>query len=210
GGIYASPAMGGTRPGGAIAAAWAILNYLGESGYLELAGAVMEAVARIRAGVEAIDGVEVLGEPVMSILALASHTRDIYEVGDELGVRGWHLDRQQYPPSLHLTVTPAHVPHVDTFLADLQVAVRTARRPSFRRFLAGTAVTAARAATHLLPAPLVSRLMAGASERLAGAAGLPGRSAAMYGMMGALPNRGDLHELVLDLVEQFTQPQEAG
>jgi hypothetical protein len=28
----------------------------------------------------------------------------------------------------------------------------------------------------------------------------------MYGMMGALPNRGDLHELVLDLLESFTTP----
>ncbi len=37
---------------------------------------------------------------------------------------------------------------------------------------------------------------------------LPTRSAPMYGMMGTLPNRGDLKELVLDLVEQFTQPQE--
>jgi hypothetical protein len=30
----------------------------------------------------------------------------------------------------------------------------------------------------------------------------------MYGMMGSLPNRGDLKEVVLDLVEQFTTPQE--
>jgi hypothetical protein len=29
----------------------------------------------------------------------------------------------------------------------------------------------------------------------------------MYGMMGSLPNRGDIKELVLDIVEQFTQPQ---
>jgi hypothetical protein len=28
----------------------------------------------------------------------------------------------------------------------------------------------------------------------------------MYGMIGALPNRGDIRELVLDLVESFTRP----
>jgi hypothetical protein len=28
----------------------------------------------------------------------------------------------------------------------------------------------------------------------------------MYGMMGELPNRGDLRELVLDLVDGFTRP----
>jgi hypothetical protein len=32
----------------------------------------------------------------------------------------------------------------------------------------------------------------------------------MYGIMGALPNRGDLKELVLDLVEGFTEPDPPG
>jgi hypothetical protein len=44
------------------------------------------------------------------------------------------------------------------------------------------------------------------SPLLGGSDGLPGRTAAMYGMMGTLPNRGDLRELVLDLVEGFTRP----
>jgi len=34
---------------------------------------------------------------------------------------------------------------------------------------------------------------------------LPQRSAALYGMLGTLPNRGDLHELVLDLLDQLTR-----
>ena len=37
GGFYASTAMAGTRPGGPIAAGWAVLHYLGEEGYLRLA-----------------------------------------------------------------------------------------------------------------------------------------------------------------------------
>lgn len=209
GGIYASPTMGGTRPGGAIAAAWAIMNFMGEEGYLGVAREVMAAVSRIREGVAAIGAVEILGEPEMSVLALASSSLNIYEVGDELAARGWHLDRQQNPPSLHLTVNAGHVAHVDAFLAALAAAVQVARRPSSRRLVDAATVAAARAAANLLPSPLVSRLMARVSSQLAGGAGLPGRSAAMYGMMGTLPNRGDLHELVLDLVEQFTQPQPA-
>jgi glutamate/tyrosine decarboxylase-like PLP-dependent enzyme len=34
GGLYASPSFCGTRPGGAIAAAWAVMHHLGEDGYL--------------------------------------------------------------------------------------------------------------------------------------------------------------------------------
>jgi hypothetical protein len=155
-----------------------------------------------------MDGIEILGRPAMSVMALASTCTNIYEVGDEMSVRGWHLDRQQSPPSLHLTVNPAHIGQVDTFLNDLRAAVRAARRVTARRLAGSAAVRAAGMATRILPAPVVSRLVAFSSTKFGGG-GLPGRSAPMYGMMGTLPNRGDLHELVLDLVEKFTQPQEA-
>jgi glutamate/tyrosine decarboxylase-like PLP-dependent enzyme len=204
GGIYASPTMTGTRAGGAIAAAWAILHYLGEEGYMELAGTVMRTARKLQDGVNATAGLKVLSNPDMSVLAIGSDTLDIYEVGDELTARGWHLDRQHGPPSLHLTVTPAHAHAADEFLRDLAAAAMAARKPSLRR--TGTALTIglARMAARLLPAPLVSRLTA----RAGGTGGtLPKRTAAMYGMMGSLPNHGDIREVVLDLVQSFTRPQ---
>ena len=45
--------MAGTRPGGAIAAAWASLNALGQAGYMENARAVMEATRRYVEGIRA-------------------------------------------------------------------------------------------------------------------------------------------------------------
>lgn len=36
GGLFASPTALGTRPGGAIASAWAVLNFLGKEGYLQM------------------------------------------------------------------------------------------------------------------------------------------------------------------------------
>jgi hypothetical protein len=60
-----------------------------------------------------------------------------------------------------------------------------------------------------LPEGITSRLTTRVSSLLGvKGASLPKRSAAMYGMMGSLPNRGDLKEVVLDLVEQFTLPQD--
>ncbi|HNS52775.1 MAG TPA: aspartate aminotransferase family protein [Anaerolineae bacterium] len=128
GGIYASPSMTGTRPGGAIAAAWAVLHHLGEEGYLALASQVMGTVSRLREGIEAIPGLAVLGEPVGSILAITSGAVDVYEIGVEMGLRGWRLDRQQRPPSLHMTVTPAHVQGVEPFLDDLRQATEAVAR----------------------------------------------------------------------------------
>lgn len=210
GGIYASPTMTGTRPGGAIAAAWAVMNYLGQEGYLAIAEEVMQTTLKIQTGIAAIPGLTVLSNPEMSVFAIASEGPNIYEVGDEMSARGWHLDRQQFPPSLHLTVHAGHSHAVDEFLADLEAATRLARKPGVRKAKNALMVSLARGAANLLPESWVSRLMARASS-LVGVEGadLPQRSAAMYGMMGTLPNRGDLNELVLDLLDEMTRVRES-
>lgn len=211
GGIYVSPTMAGTRPGGAIAAAWAVLQRLGWDGYKDIAREVMGATARIRRGVEQIDGVRVLGEPSMSVMAIGADELDIYEVGDRLTERGWHLDRQQAPASLHLTVNRAHVRAVDEFLNDLRDAVKLSRKEPIDRWIDRSKLMAASALMRILPAKVASRVTAAASKRggMAGAT-LPTRTAPMYGMMAALPNRGDLRELVIDALDRMTRPDGAG
>ncbi len=129
GGIFASPALLGTRPGGAIAAAWAAMQAIGSEGYLAHARAVMETVTRLRQGIEAVPGLAIVGDPHMSVLAYRSTTPDIniYAVGDQLETRGWHIDRQQRPECLHLMVTPRHAQVADEFLAHLAAAVEAVR-----------------------------------------------------------------------------------
>lgn len=207
GGVYASSTMAGTRPAGPIASAWAVMHYLGEEGYLALAALVMDTALRIRAGVDAIPGLKVLGQPDMSMMAVASDALNIYDVGDEMAVRGWHLDRQQFPPSLHMTVMPVHAETADAFLRDLAESVEAARRPSLARWSSAAEVALARAAARVLPERWVSRLTARISAGMGKSVeSASGRSAAMYGMMGTLPNRGDLHELTLDLLDGLTRP----
>jgi sphinganine-1-phosphate aldolase len=120
GGLYASPSMTGTRPGGAIAAAWAVLQYLGEEGYLAKAREVLATAGALMTGVRATPGLKILGEPGLTVFAFASDTLDVYALGDAMEARGWKLDRQQHPPSLHLMVTPAHTRVVEPFLNDLR------------------------------------------------------------------------------------------
>ena len=208
GGIYASPGMAGTRPGGPIAAAWAVMNYLGEEGYLALTDTVMKTARKLQDGIGAIPGLRILGEPVMSIMAIASDRLNVFEIGDEMALRGWSLDRQQFPPSLHVTVTPAHAQAADQFLEDLDQVVRLIKRPSRARLSRSLQVKLAQAAARVLPAGLMSRLTRRSSGTGGEALGAGGRSAALYGMMASLPNRGDLHEVVLDLLDQLTSPQE--
>ncbi len=123
GGLYGSFAMAGARPAAPIAAAWAVMNYLGEEGYLRLAAVLRDCVRRIRAGIEAIPGLRIWADPVASVLAFGSPTLDISAVGDAMDDRGWHLDRQKDPDALHLMISPAHAKIADTFLEDLRQAI---------------------------------------------------------------------------------------
>lgn len=122
GGLYGSPSMTGTRPGGAIAAAWAALNFVGEEGYVNLARRILDTSTAIVEGIRSIPGMRVLGDPSYSVFAFTSDLVDIYALGDAMEARGWKLDRQQRPPALHMMITPAHEKLVDQFLSDLREA----------------------------------------------------------------------------------------
>ena len=125
GGIYASPTMLGTRPGGPIACAWAALHAIGEAGYLELARSAADATDRLRAGIAAISGLSIVGKAHATIVAYEG--RDLYAIADRLEARGWSVDRQHRPASIHLTVTANHAAIVDDYLADLRAAVAEVR-----------------------------------------------------------------------------------
>jgi sphinganine-1-phosphate aldolase len=123
GGLYGSPAMAGARAAAPIAASWAVMQYLGEAGYMRLASVIWDTTQKIRAGIEAIPGLRVCGSPDASLLAFGSEEVDIMAVGDAMDDHGWHLDRQRNPAALHMMVTPNHAKVVEQFLADLRAAV---------------------------------------------------------------------------------------
>lgn len=123
GGLYGTRAVQGARGGGPIAAAWAVMRYLGTDGYLRLAEVVWETTQKLRDGVAAVDGLEVVGDPDGSVFAFTSTDGDVFAVGDAMDDRGWHLDRNQLPDALHLMVTPNHASVADRFLEDLRDAV---------------------------------------------------------------------------------------
>ena len=126
GGGYASFAMAGARPAAPIAAAWAVLHFLGEEGYLKLARRLLDTAKRLREGIAEIPELRLWGEPDFTLFAFGAETGsglDLFAVGDVMDERGWCLDRQTDPDALHLMVSPEHDRIVDDFLRDLRSAV---------------------------------------------------------------------------------------
>ncbi|MEN8113152.1 MAG: aminotransferase class V-fold PLP-dependent enzyme [Actinomycetota bacterium] len=128
GGLYYSPTLAGSRPGGLLAAAWAALLSLGEDGYLEATGRILEAGAAIRRGIAEIPELRVLGDPLW-VIAFASDEVDIYEVMARMAKRGWSLNGLHHPPAVHIALTLRHTrPGVTgRFLDDLVEVVAATR-----------------------------------------------------------------------------------
>jgi glutamate/tyrosine decarboxylase-like PLP-dependent enzyme len=125
GGIYASPTFMGSRPGGAIAAAWAALRGLGREGYLAIAEELMEGVKQLKKGLTELPEIQILGDPCMNIIAFNTKNNhpDIFVIADQLEHQGWMVDRQQMPNCIHLTVMRNNIPVINTYLRDLRGAI---------------------------------------------------------------------------------------
>jgi len=136
------------------------MNYLGEEGYLRLAKTTLDTSDAILAGIRDMPELRVIGDPAMSVFAFTSDVIDIYALGDAMQEKGWHLDRQQRPPTLHMMITPAHEKLVGEIISDLRSCVSTVKR---------------------------------------GAA--PEGTAAMYGMLGSLPDRGMVRDIVMQVLD---------
>ena len=85
---------------------------------------ILETAAQIRAGIEEMPELQVLGDPLF-VIAFGSDMVDIYQVMQRLSDRGWNLNGLHRPPALHLGVTLRHAEAgvADRFLTDLQQAV---------------------------------------------------------------------------------------
>ena len=124
GGLYLSPTLAGSRPGGLSAACWAAMVSIGEQGYMDAARRILRTGDLIKAGIGEIPELTVLGDPLFNI-AFGSDSLDIYAITDRLGEQGWGLNGLQRPPCAHICLTLRHAqPGVEErFIADLGEAV---------------------------------------------------------------------------------------
>ena len=126
GGLYGSSGILGTKSGGPMAAAWAVLRYLGDDGYRDLTLRARRAALRLADAVDAHPDLVLRARPDSTLLSFGSDRVDPFAVADSLATRGWYVDRQSPPPSLHCTVNAVHDQVIDEFVGDLDRAARDA------------------------------------------------------------------------------------
>jgi glutamate/tyrosine decarboxylase-like PLP-dependent enzyme len=133
-GKYYTPTMLGTRPGGATAAAWAVMHYLGEEGYLRLASRVMKTWKAYADRVQRIPELAVIGAPHLAILSFASVVEqvDIFAVANELAERGWYMSKLAEPAGIHQIINLAHENVIDRYFGEIENAIRKVYSRSIR------------------------------------------------------------------------------
>ncbi|XP_078387059.1 sphingosine-1-phosphate lyase 1 isoform X2 [Cetorhinus maximus] len=125
GGIYASPTIAGSRPGGIIAACWATMVYMGEDGYVKATKKIIETARHIEAQLRKIKEIFIFGKPEVSVVAVGSETFDIFRLSNAMTSKGWNLNTLQFPSSIHICVTLLHTRNgvADKFVEDLRQSV---------------------------------------------------------------------------------------
>ncbi|KIE01208.1 sphingosine-1-phosphate lyase, partial [Metarhizium majus ARSEF 297] len=179
GGVYASPGIAGSRPGALIAGCWASLLTVGEAGYVDACVKIVGAAKKIAEAIQSsgtLNGeLEIVGKPLVSVVAFTALNLDIYDIADAMSSKGWHLNALQNPPAIHVAVTMPIAKVWERLVSDLETVIEEEREKERVRQVEGK----------------------GAKGKAMG------NSAALYGVAGSLPNKSvvvDLAKGFLDIL----------
>lgn len=124
GGVYASPSIAGSRPGALIAGCWASMMAQGEDGYVDACHKIVGCAKRIEDAVRSDPSLsadlEIVGKPMVSVVAFKSSTINIYHLADGMAAKGWHLNSLQSPPAVHIAVTLPVMGAAEQLVTDLR------------------------------------------------------------------------------------------
>jgi sphinganine-1-phosphate aldolase len=124
GGVYVTPTMPGSRAGVISAGAWAVLMSLGKEGYSKFTKEIIQAARFIKAEASKIEGVEIVADPLLSIVAFESRQFNIHAIGNAMTkIAGWGIVHLQNPDGIHFQVTLANAKNAGKFVEDLRKAV---------------------------------------------------------------------------------------
>lgn len=177
-----------SKSGGPLAAAWAVLNFLGEAGYLSLAQEVLTATETILEGIRSIPELRVMGTPQMSLIAFTSDEVNVFHLADEMRALGWYVQPQlkiaNMKESLHLSVAPANAKKAPAMIEALRTAVAAAKKLAPSKIAGSITQMVQSIDPETLDDKMFAQLLAMAGL---GGVGVPERYAEISEVMNVLP-----------------------
>lgn len=144
---------------------------VGEAGYInschQIVGATKSIINSLQTSPSLSADLQVLGNPLVSVVAFSSKSLDIYDIADAMSAKGWHLNSLQSPPAIHVAVTLPIVKVWEKLVKDLEDVIEGEKEKERVRIVEGK----------------------GAKGKSVG------DSAALYGVAGSLPNKSVVVEL---------------
>jgi glutamate/tyrosine decarboxylase-like PLP-dependent enzyme len=123
-GVFRTATLAGTRPAGAVAGAWAVLNHLGLEGYKLAADRLAKMTDAYVSDIEAIEGLTMWSKPDMSLINFGSHTHDMARVAAQMTERGWLTTLTRRPVGLHIMMSLLHEEPRQKYISDLAASVQ--------------------------------------------------------------------------------------
>lgn len=181
-------AVQSSRSGGPMAAAWAVLNYIGDDGYLNIARKKLEATKKIVKGIEKIKDLRLMAKPDMCMLSFTSDTISVFHLIDEMNSIGWYIQPaltfENSKENIHLSINYSNVEWADDFLVDLEKCVEKVRPVKFGELGAAIQAQFAKMNPDELTDELFSEMLGMAGIE---GAGLPEKMADINEVLNGLP-----------------------
>ena len=202
-----NPTVQSTKSAGPLAAAWAILNYIGDEGYLEISRQVLEMTRRITEFVDAHPDLRLLGRPDMNLIAFTSDTVNVFHVIDEMKERNWYIQPQlgfqSSRENIHLSINPGSRKWVEPFLKDLGECIAIAKQMKSGDLAAGIREMFANLDPSTLTPEMFQQMLGMAGIQ---GSGLPDRMAEINEILNALPTKLRERLLVEFMNDLYRQP----
>lgn len=135
-----NPTIQSSKTGGPMAAAWAVLNTLGDDGYMRFAKRIHDATHIIVEGIRKNPHLRLLGEPDLNLVAFTADEFSCFHIIDEMKARGWYVQPQfgyhGSEPNVHLSIGQNVFEMAHEFAAALDDAAEAARPKGFSQIAA--------------------------------------------------------------------------
>lgn len=127
-GVFNTQTIAGSRPAGAVAAAWAVMNYLGLEGYRGLAEKTLAAKAKMAGALATVDGLELCGAPEGGLLAYrGAGDLDMIAVRHGMAEQGWETSVVLDPPGFQMILNAQSGAIVEPFATDIAAVIADVR-----------------------------------------------------------------------------------